>query len=143
MADILPNFLIENTVGYGRCFPLPPYLLSFLCALRKFNALLIPSSYSFDILSLTLHLFGESVHIGMGYVMVRNIVSRAMFKCCICGQPIAFGLRCFQSLDKPTDHYHKDCYEKSKMNRDESGYRLEKRPARDSRMKISRHYRGW
>ena len=74
--------------------------------------------------------------------MVRNIVSRAMFKCCVCGQPITFGLRCVQSLDKPTDHYHTGCYEKSEMNRMESGYRVEKRSEEYSWFNLSRIFKG-
>ena len=75
--------------------------------------------------------------------MVRNIVSRAMFKCCICGQAIAFGLKCFQSLDKPMDHYHTSCYEKTAMNRIESGYNVEKRSVSGSWINLSRIFRGW
>ena len=80
---------------------------------------------------------------GKGYIMVRNIVSRAMFKCCICGQAIAFGLRCFQSLDKPMNHYHTSCYEKTAMNRIESEYHVEKRSIRDSWINLSRIFKGW
>jgi len=91
-------------------------------SLRKFHILFILFSFSFDILFKFHIMWKRTILPGKGYVMVRNIISRAMFKCCICGQAIAFGLRCFQSLDKPTDHYHTSCYEKSAVNNSEHRY---------------------
>ena len=111
-------------------------------SLRKFHIQFILFSFSFDILFKFHIMWKRTISPGEGYVMVRNIVSRAMFKCCICGQAIAFGLRCFQSLDKPMDHYHTSCYEKTSMNRIEPGYQEGKKSVRYARINLSRIFRG-
>jgi len=103
-------------------------------SLRIFHILFILFSSSFDILFIFHIMWKRTILPGKGYVMVRNIISRAMFKCCICGQAIAFGLRCFQSLDKATDHYHTSCYDKSAVNNSEHRYHEGKRSFRYARL---------